>query len=105
MLKLSFRIAALTLAFASPLLAQTSTPGIDKRESIQEKRIEQGVKSGALTNKEASKLEVGQTKVEKMEEKAKADGKVTKREHRRIHQEQNKQSQRIYKKKHNQQHN
>ena len=104
MLKSLLCIAALTLAFAAPGYAQTATPGIDKREANQEKRIEQGVKSGALTQREAAKLEAGQAKVEKMEDKAKADGKVTRQERKRIQKEQDRQSRRIYKKKHNSEH-
>jgi hypothetical protein len=34
--------------------AQTATPNLDKRQANQEKRIEQGVKSGELTKKEAA---------------------------------------------------
>ena len=104
MLKTLFGITALTLAFTLPAHAETKTPGIDKREANQEKRIEQGVKSGKLTEGEAAKLEAGQAKVEKMEDKAKADGKVTKRERKRIHKEQNEQSENIHEMKHNQQH-
>ena len=47
-------------AFALPgyALAQTtSTPRIDKRQENQERRIDQGVKSGELTKKEAARLE------------------------------------------------
>lgn len=101
MLKSLLSITALTLAFAAPGHAQTATPGIDKREANQEKRIEQGVKSGALTKRETARLEAGQEKVEKMEDKAKADGEVTRQERKRIHHEQNHQSRRIYDKKHN----
>lgn len=104
MLKTLLCTTALTLAFAAPGFAQTATPGIDKREANQEKRIEQGVKSGTLTKREAARLEAGQDKVEKMEDKAEADSKVTKQERKRIHREQNRQSRRIYDKKHNRRH-
>jgi hypothetical protein len=105
MKKFSLCIAALTLAFATSGFAQTNTPNIDKREANQQKRIEQGVKSGALTQGEAARLEAGQAKVEKMEGKARADGKVTRQERKRIHQAQDKESRRIHKLKHNPQHN
>ena len=99
-------IAALALSiFALPVLAQSNnpaaTPGIDKRQAVQEKRIDQGVRSGQLTGKEAAKLEKGQAKVTRMENKAKADGVVTAKERRAIKREQNKQSKRIAKLKHN----
>ncbi len=67
--------AALIAAFALPgvALAQ-STTRIDKRQENQDKRIEQGVKSGELNKKEAARLEKGQAHVQKMEAKAAADG-------------------------------
>ena len=55
-------VIAVTLAFAGSAFAQTATPGIDKRQANQEKRIEQGVKSGELNKKEAARLEKRQDK-------------------------------------------
>ena len=48
-------VIAVTLAFAGSAFAQTATPGIDKRQANQEKRIDQGVKSGELNKKEAAR--------------------------------------------------
>jgi uncharacterized membrane protein YebE (DUF533 family) len=105
MKNLKLTLAALTLGvFALPAFAQTTTPNtpnIDKRQAEQQKRIDQGVKSGQLTNRETKQLERGQAKVQRMEAKAKADGKVTPRERRAIEREQNKQSRLINKDKHN----
>jgi Tfp pilus assembly protein FimT len=99
-----FATLAVAAAFALPALAQTqSTPRIDQRQANQERRIEQGEKSGALTKKEAKKLEKGQAHVQKMENKAVADGKVTAKERERIEHAQNKQSREIYKQKHDKQ--
>ena len=96
-------LAALS-AFVLPALAQTqSTPRIDKRQANQERRIEQGEKSGALTNKEAARLEKGQARVQKMENKALADGKVTAKERARIEKAQDRQSEKIYREKHDKQ--
>ena len=96
--------AAVIAAFALPALAQTqSTPRIDQRQQNQERRIEQGEKSGALTQKEAARLEKGQARVQKMENKATADGKVTKKEARRIEKAQDRQSKKIYREKHDKQ--
>ena len=72
-----------------------------QRNVNQEKRIEQGVKSGALTNKEAGRLEGGQARVDRKEARAGADGHVGAGEQRRIQSAENNQSKRIYKKKHN----
>jgi hypothetical protein len=99
-----FVTAAVITAFALPVLAQTqSTPRVDQRQQNQERRIEQGEKSGALNQKEAARLEKGQARVQKMENKAAADGKVTKKEARRIEKAQDRQSKKIYREKHDKQ--
>jgi hypothetical protein len=67
------------------------------RKSI---RIDQGVASGALTGKEAARLDKGQNRVDNAENKAKADGKVTKKERAHLNKMQNKQSRRIHRQKH-----
>jgi hypothetical protein len=95
---------AVATAFAVPAFAQTdSTRRIDQREANQERRIEQGEKSGALTPREAARLEKGQSRVDKMEKKAMADGKVSAKERRRIEHAQDQQSRRIYREKHDKQ--
>jgi hypothetical protein len=71
-----------------------------QRNINQQRRIEQGVQSGQLTNKEAGKLEGGQTRVSRMESKAGADGSVAPNEQRRIQQSENKQSKHVYREKH-----
>lgn len=97
-------IAALpALAFAQATPATPATPGIDKRQAEQQKRIDQGVKSGELTRREAARLEKGQAKVRRMENKVKADGVVTAKERKQITREQDKQSKRIVHEKHDKQ--
>jgi hypothetical protein len=111
-MKTSLTLASLiAVVLAAPAFAQNTaptkdpaaTPGIDKRQAEQQKRIDQGVKSGELTTKEAARLEKGQDRIQKMEDKAKADGKVTAKERERIHKAQDKQSGQIYKEKHDRQ--
>ncbi|MBF0507747.1 MAG: hypothetical protein HQK57_02340 [Deltaproteobacteria bacterium] len=85
-------------SFAGP----TDDPVIKWREKNQEKRIDQGVKSGELTPKEAGKLEREQARIKQTESRMKADGKLTNKERAKLQREQNKASARIYKKKHNQ---
>jgi len=97
--------AIVAAAFALPglALAQTaSTPRIDKRQENQDKRIEQGVKSGELTKKEAARLEKGQARVQK-KKKAMADGNMTKKEKARLEHAQDKQSKKIRREKHDKQ--
>jgi CRISPR/Cas system-associated endoribonuclease Cas2 len=87
---------------ASPTMATEKREEVIKtREENQQKRIEEGVKSGELTKGEVKKLENEQAKVKKIESEAMADGKVTKKEMRRIEKAQNHASEDIAKKKHN----
>lgn len=72
-----------------------------QRNINQEKRVEQGVKSGELTNRETGKLERGQARVDHAEAVAGSDGHVGKNEQARIQRKENRQSGEIYKKKHN----
>ena len=96
-------LVAVLTAFALPVLAQTNTPNIDQRQANQQQRIDQGVKSGQLTGKEAARLEKGQEHVQKVEDKAKADGVVTKKERARIQHAENVQSRHVAKQKHDRQ--
>ena len=72
-----------------------------QRNVNQERRIEQGVKSGQLTNREVGNLERGQARVDRKEARAGADGHVSAGEQRRIQKSENRQSRRIAKEKHN----
>jgi len=67
------------------------------------KRIDQGVQSGELSKRETTRLERHQTGIDKMEDKAKADGTVTKKERAHLHHAQNNESQRIHRQKHDRQ--
>ena len=95
-------VSLFSLLLAVPLVAsaQTATPRFDQRQANQEKRIEQGEKSGTLTSKEAARLENGQDRLQTIEDKAKADGQVTAKERARMARAENKQSARIYRQKH-----
>lgn len=74
---------------------------IDTREANQQKRIEQGVKSGQLTGAEAAKLEKREDHIIKIEKNAMKDGKISKKEFKHIEKAQDRTSEAIYKKKHN----
>lgn len=105
-MNIKLKVMATVLA-AMPLsgFAQdpAATPGIDKRQEMQQKRIDQGVQSGELNKREAARLERRQERIGRMEDKAKADGTVTKKERARIHHAQNQESQRIHRQKHDRQ--
>jgi hypothetical protein len=102
-------IAAVVIAFAAlPAIATaaegtSSTQRIDKRQKMQDKRIDRAAKSGALNEKEQARLDKGQQRVQRMEDKATADGKVTARERARIEQAQDRQSKKIYREAHDKQ--
>jgi hypothetical protein len=72
-----------------------------QRNVNQEQRIRNGMDNGSLTNREAGKLERGQAHVAGREANAAADGHVGAREQRGIQRSENRQSGRVYRKKHN----
>lgn len=97
-------LAAIAIVLPTLAFAQANTPGIDQRQANQERRIDQGIASGSLTQREANRLERGQQRVDNMENRAKADGVVTRQERARINRAQDRQSDRIYAQKHDRQH-
>ncbi|HLX23573.1 MAG TPA: hypothetical protein VKR38_09535 [Usitatibacter sp.] len=72
-----------------------------QRNVNQQQRIENGVKSGQLTNKETGKLERGQAHVNGAEANAGANGHVGANEQKNIQARENHQSKKVYNKKHN----
>jgi hypothetical protein len=71
-----------------------------QRNINQQQRIEQGIQSGSLTNREVGKLERGQARDNAMQSRAGRDGSVGPNEQRRIQNAENTQSRRIYRQKH-----
>ncbi len=92
---------SLTLALAG--IAAGGTPNADARQAHQRERIEQGVASGELTRAETRRLAAGQVHLNRVEERAKADGVVTGRERVHLHHEAQQQSRRIHRQKHDRQ--
>jgi hypothetical protein len=72
-----------------------------QRNVNQQQRIANGINNGSLTNREAGSLERGQAHVDRKEANAGANGHVSAREQNRIQRSENRQSGRIYNKKHN----
>jgi hypothetical protein len=72
-----------------------------QRNVNQQQRIQNGMDNGSLTNREAGKLERGQAHVNGREANAAANGHVSAGEQRGIQRSENRQSGRIYRKKHN----
>ncbi len=96
-------IALFTTFSAFAQAPAPTTPRLDQRQATQEQRIQQGVQSGQLTTQEAARLEKGQARVDRMEDKAKADGKVTEKERKRLQHAENVQSRHIKREKHDRQ--
>ena len=96
-------IASICVIFGLSVMAsaQTKTPGVNKRQKNQQKRIFHGVKNGSITGKEYKKLQKQQIKTQRAKRRAKSDGKVTPKERVRLHKRQNKNSRRIFRAKHN----
>ncbi len=88
-------------ATGNPTSASSQRMQADVQRNInQERRIEQGVQSGQLTNREVGKLERGQARVNRAEARAGADGHVGPNEQRRIQNAENRQSKAIHREKH-----
>ena len=110
-MKISALIAALALTAGTAVFAQApaapkdplATPKIDQRQVNQDKRIDQGVASGALTPQEAAKLEKREAKIEADKQAAKADGKVTRAERRKLRREEERAGAAIRRQKHDRQ--
>jgi hypothetical protein len=99
--------SALFIAPAA-MFAQTPTPGahdynINQRKVDQQDRIGNGVKSGQLTAGETSRLEHQEAGINREERgmRAQDNGHLTKQDRRTIHAQQNQESRRIYRDKHN----
>jgi hypothetical protein len=99
--------SALCIAPAA-MFAQTPTPGahdynINQRKADQQGRIGNGVRSGQLTPRETSHLEHQEAGINREERgmRAQDNGHLTKQDRRTIHAQQNQESRRIYRDKHN----
>ncbi len=93
-------IATAIALFGIAGLSSAEAGVIKNREERQQKRIAEGIESGELTAKEATRLEAGQAKIEADRQKALSDGTMTKREKAKLTREQNRASRRIYRQKH-----
>jgi hypothetical protein len=91
-------------ARGNPNSASSQRMQADVQRNInQQQRIEQGVKSGQLTNREVGKLEGGQSRVARDEARAGANGHVSANEQQHVQRAENQQSKHIYKQKHDKQ--
>ena len=70
------------------------------RDVEQQKRIEQGLQSGQLTSGEARKLEAGESRIDKTQQRDLRNGSLSASERAQIQHEQNAESKAIYSQKH-----
>ncbi len=107
-MKLTLVALAATLSFApAALFAQTTTTSkpatIGQRQENQQDRIAQGVKTGQLTAGETARLEHQEAGInkEKAGMRAQDNGKLTAQDRRTLTRQQNQESRRIARDKHN----
>ena len=97
-------MGVILLVPVSSVLAQDNT--INQRQKKQQKRIGEGVENGSLTPAETARLEKQEAAIHhevKSERKANG-GKLTPEERRQVTRQQNRESKRIYRQKHDGQH-
>lgn len=86
----------------NPASASSQRMQADVQRNVnQQQRIEQGVQSGQLTNREVGNLEKGQARVDRKEARAGANGHIGANEQRNIQAAENHQSRKIHREKHN----
>jgi hypothetical protein len=92
--------AVALMSFAGNLQADVRDPRVNERQENQADRIRQGVRSGELTRRETRRVVETQRDIRQLERAYKSDGKLTRRERRDLHREQNQASRQIYRQKH-----
>ena len=97
--------ATTIMGSASNAFAGTKSPRIDRRETHQQNRINNGINSGALTNKETIRLQRQQANINAQEATFKSDGNLSHRERKVLNNRLDRASDNIYRAKHNGRHN
>lgn len=92
---------SLGVAVLSLNASASTAPVVKERQENQAARIQQGVASGELTQREAATLRTEQRAIRAEKRAFKADGKLTRAERAHLKREQNQASRHIYAKKHN----
>ena len=96
--------ASAVLGMSSHASAGTDSPGINKREANQQRRINNGIRSGSLTPKETYRLQRQQASINAQEAKFKSNGNLSKHERQILNHRLNNSSKNIYRAKHNGRH-
>ncbi len=100
---MSMMMGAMLLGGVSNVLAQNE---VNDRQRNQQKRIGEGVENGSLTPAETARLEKQESAIhhEVKTERQANGGKLTPQERRQVNRQQNRESKRIYRQKHDAQH-
>jgi len=93
--------AGMVLGMSTIGLAGPRTPRINRRQENQQDRIQQGIRSGELTRREAGRLESLEGRIQANKLIDKSDGHVSPRERAQLNRELNRASRDIYHAKHN----
>ena len=98
-------VAAALALLALPAAAQygydhDSTPRVDRRQENQDRRIDRGIETGQLNRREAARLREGQRHIQRLENRALADGRIDRWERRQIELAQDRQGQLINRERH-----
>ena len=103
MKRMLLAVSGITLLMTGMPYAQAETPVIDQRQANQEQRIDKGIVSGQLNEREATRLNKQQGHIDNMENKAQSNGVMTKKERARIGAAQDRASRHIVREKHDRQ--
>jgi hypothetical protein len=95
-MKLRLLTASLLLVLGTGAFAQTTTASTVQRDVNQQTRIEDGLKSGSLTTKEAGKLEKEESRIDRQQAADLRDGKLTPQERAKLRREQDRASRDIH---------
>ena len=97
-----------TLLLTASVLGLTTTAAladaqsrIEYRESRQLTRIERGIQDGSLNRREAAHLLRGEARIARMDQRAEADGHLSRWKRHRIWHAQNEESRQIWRDRHN----
>ena len=100
MMKMLLAVSGIAMLMVGTAFAEAEAPVADQRQANQEQRIDRGIASGQLNEREANRLNKQQEHVNQMEDRAKSDGVMTKKERARIGAAQNRASRHIVREKH-----
>ena len=100
-MKVSTILAGAAVAMTAALaVTPASADIVDRRQSYQAQRIEQGLRSGQITRSEAASLRAEQARIAQLERAAERDGHVSRSERARLMAAQNEASRHIYQESH-----